>query len=201
MLQKDNIYIESLTDKEIVDAILRRDARITRLYLYELCYPLFKARFDKYFTDCETCLEFINDIYIYIMTPSKRTGKCYLDSFGFECRFMRWLKIVAENYCYQKFKKKMPIVENPDGKEGCSDRKAPDPISPDINAINQHDVEIVLGLMPNKRYRSLIQLRYVEDKTNEETAEILGMSMDNYYNKHKLAKEQFVSILRKEGLV
>lgn len=201
MKKVDKEYIESLSDQEIKQAILYRDSRVTRLYFYELCYPLFKVRFDKYFTDCETCLEFINDIYIYIMTPSKKTGKCYLDSFGFECRFMHWLKIVAENYCYQKFKKKMPITENPDGKKDGSDRKGPDPISPDIKAINQHDVEVVLSLMPNKRYRSLIQLRYVEDKTNEETAEILGMSMDNYYNKHKLAKQQFVSILKKEGLV
>ena len=37
--------------------------------------------------------------------------------------------------------------------------------------------------------------------SNEETAETLGMSMDNYYNKHKLAKEQFAKILRKEGLI
>ena len=44
-------YIESLTDEEIVSAILNRDTRITRLYLYEKCYPLFKACYDKYYTD------------------------------------------------------------------------------------------------------------------------------------------------------
>ena len=56
-------------------------------------------------------------------------------------------------------------------------------------------------MMPNSRYRELIRYRYVEEKTNEETAELLGMSMDNYYNKHRLAKEQLKRILRKEGLV
>ena len=35
-------------------------------------------------------------------------------------------------------------------------------------------------------------------KTNEETAKELGMSMENYYNKHKLAKEQYERIYRKE---
>ena len=45
------------------------------------------------------------------------------------------------------------------------------------------------------------ELSKLEEKSNEETAEILGMSMDNYYNKHKLAKEQFAKILRKEGLI
>ena len=56
-------------------------------------------------------------------------------------------------------------------------------------------------MMPNLRYRNLIELRYVKEKTNEETADILGMTMDNYYNKHKLAKAQFCNILRKEGLL
>lgn len=46
-----------------------------------------------------------------------------------------------------------------------------------------------------------LELRYVEEKTNEETAMVLEMTMDNYYNKHKLAKAQFCNILRKEGLL
>lgn len=52
--------------------------------------------------------------------------------------------------------------------------------------------------MPNKRYSELIHLRYLELKTNEETAKELGMSLENYYNKHKLAKEQYERIFRKE---
>ena len=52
--------------------------------------------------------------------------------------------------------------------------------------------------MPNKRYRNIIRLRYLEQKTNEETAEALGMTMDNYYNKHKLAKAQYEKVCRKE---
>ena len=191
-------YIDSLTDKEIVSAILGRDTRITRLYLYEKCYPLFKARYDKYYTDCESCVEFINEIYIYIMTPGVKTGKCYLSTFGFSCSLTCWLKIVAENYCHQLFKKRLEMVDAP---ERLGDRKMSEPYSPNIESLNRHDVEVMLGLMTNDRYRELIRLRNVEEKSNEETAEILGMSMDNFYNKHKLAKEQFAKVLRKEGLI
>ena len=120
MKQEDRLYIESLTDKEIVEAILRRDAKITRLYLYEMYYPLFKARYDKYYTNCETCLEFINEIYVYIMTPGVKSGKCYLASFGYSCRFEHWLKIVVENYCHQLYKKKDELIDNTDNK---GDRK------------------------------------------------------------------------------
>ena len=193
-----NIAIATLTDKEIVQAILCRDPFITKEFLYRKCYPLFKVRYDKYYTDCDSCVEFINEIYTYIMTPGIKTGKCYLSTFGFSCSLTCWLKIVVENYCHQLFKKRIDVIDIP---EGAGDRKTPESISPNIDSLNKHDVEIVLGSMPNKRYSSLIRLRYVEEKSNEETAELLGMSMDNYYNKHKLAKEQFVKILRKEGLI
>ncbi len=189
--------IECLTDQEIVSAILAKDATVTRLYLYELCYPLFKARYDKYYTDCASCIEFINAIYIYIMTPGPKTGKCYMETFGFSCRLMHWLKIVSENYCRQLFQKKLEFSDS----EEATDRNMGDSISLDMKAVNTTDIRTVLALMPNKRYSSLIHYRYVEDRTNEETAKILGMSMDNYYNKHKLAKAQFVTILKKEGLI
>ena len=63
---------------------------------------------------------------------------------------------------------------------------------------NREDVLAILKLMPNKRYSELIRLRYLEEYTNEETAEALGMTMENYYNKHKLAKAQYIRIYRKE---
>jgi len=198
MKKEEREYIESLTDKEVVKAILERDTKVTRLYLYEMYYPLFKARYDKYYTDCESCLEFINEIYVYIMTPRSKFSRCYLASFEFGCRFEHWLKIVVENYCHQLFKKKLVIVDNP---EPVSDRKPIDTTTLNIEGLNHADVNAMLNLMRNKRYRDLIRYRYVEEKTNEETAELLGMSMDNYYNKHKLAKEQFSNVLREEGLL
>lgn len=198
MRQIDKRYIESLSDQEIVQAILDRDTRVTRLYLYEMYYPLFKTRFDKYYTDCESCPEFIHEIYVYIMSPGPQTGECYLASFKFGCRFEHWLKIVVENYCHQLFKKKPKTTEN---SEEASDRNLPETTTIDMKSLNQADVNAMLNRMRNKRYRDLIRYRYVEEKTNEETAELLGMSMDNYYNKHKRAKEQFINVLKEEGLI
>lgn len=200
MKQEDRQYIESLTDREIVDAILHRDAVITRLYLYQKCYPLFKARYDKYYTDCDTCVEFINQIYLLIMTPRRSTGVSPLQTFGFRCTLTMWLKIIAENYCKQLFRKK---VDFSNGVSTESDRLniQDGSLDLDFRSIYAGDVVRILDMMPNLRYRNLIELRYVKEKTNEETADILGMTMDNYYNKHKLAKAQFCNILRKEGLL
>lgn len=198
MRKADKEYIDSLTDQEVVAAILDRDTRITRLYLYEKCYPLFSACFNKYYTDCESCIEFINEIYTYILYPLPTTGRCHLGAFGFTCQLTWWLKVVIENYCRQLFKKRIPLNQDEDSE---SDRKHVISESLDIHSINRMDVEAVLSLMRNSRYRALIRFRYLEEKSNEETAELLGMSMDNYYNKHRLAKEQFATVLRKEGLL
>lgn len=67
-----------------------------------------------------------------------------------------------------------------------------------MSTINKMDIERLLQLMPNKRYSQLIRLRYMKSFTHEETAKALGMTMANYYNKHKLAKEQFVKIYNME---
>jgi len=71
----------------------------------------------------------------------------------------------------------------------------------DVSRLDKRDVQALLMQMPNIRYRRLIELRYVQEKTNEETATALDMTMQNYYNKHKLAKAQFYAVLRKEGLL
>ena len=200
MKQEDQQYIDSLTDQEVVNAVLKRDAVITRLYFYEKCYPLFKACYDKYYTDCETCVEFINQIYLLVMTPRKSTGEAPLQTFGYRCTLTMWLKIIAENYCKQLFKVKIDF-SNPEKITSDRFKNNDDSLDLVFRSIYSSDVKRVLEMMPNTRYRHLIELRYVEEKTNEETAMALEMTMDNYYNKHKLAKAQFCNILRKEGLL
>ena len=193
--------IRQLSDKDIVKAIIAKDAEVTKLFFYEKCYPLFKSVFEKYETDCNDCIEFINEIYVHIMVKSSKSGLSKLEGFGFNCTLTNWLKIVTENYCHQVFKKKkrMPIDEKPDGSDSLS--QTSDSIGIDLHLLNLSDLEKLLGMMPNERYRQLIRYRYLDGHTNEETADMLGMKMDNYYNKHRLAKKQFRQILKKEKLI
>lgn len=193
-------------DLEVAQAILHRDEAVTKRYLYQQCYPLFKRYFDGYYTDCENCIEFINEIYVLIMTPSRKTGRCRLMSYRGESTLTKWLKSVCTFYCFSRFelKNRQPETEtispqNPE-KSNSGDRKQPkEPsIDEDLSMFQREDVEVILGLMKNKRYSQLIRLRHVELRTDKETAEALGMSMDNYYNKHRLAKEMFEKTLRKE---
>lgn len=196
------IYSEDL---QIAKALIRRDEMVTRKYFYQQCYPLFKSIYDNYYTDCTNCKEFIDEIYIVVLAPSKITGKCQMENFRGESTLASWIKTACLYYCYKQYeaKEKMPKYErlpSPDGKDD-DDRNDSiyGSIEIDFSNLNHQDALTILKQMPNKRYSELIRLRYLELKTNEETAKALGMTMDNYYNKHKLAKEQYERIFRKEA--
>lgn len=192
--------IANFTDQEIVKAILDRDTFVTKEFLYGKCYPLFKTIYDKYYTDCENCFELINEIYVYIMIPQKNTGISKLAAFDFRCTLTMWLKVVIVNYCHQLYARRIEIDKDSDVG---SDRNIPDggSLTENTHRIDMEDVRKILSMMPNQRYRKLIEYRYVDDKTNEDTAMLLAVTMSNYYNMHKRAKAQYCEVLRKEGLL
>ena len=191
---------DHLDDRGIVKAILSRDSDVTINYLYKQCYPLFKSIYDKYYTDCDSWNELVNEIYVYIMVPGKETGISKLAAFQFRCSLTTWLKVVTENYCHQLYTKKLDIIgENTIDTDIFS--RIEHSLDFDFKSINMADIRNIIEMMPNQRYRRLIEYRYVLERSNEETAALMSMTMANYYNKHKLAKAQFVAALRKEGLV
>ena len=192
--------IEQLSDNQIVDALLRRDSSITRLFLYKKCRPLFRSIYQRYYTDCTDEVELINEIYLFIMTPAKSTGRNRLEGFSYRCSFTLWLKIVAEHYCHSLYAHKLDSDEN---FSVDSDRNADESLSlvSESNTLTMADANRILYAMPNERYRSLIRLRYLEERTNEEVAALLGLSMANYYNVHLRAKNQWCDMLKQEGLL
>lgn len=199
------IYTEDL---QIAKSLINRDERVTRDYYYKDCYPLFKSIYDNYYTDCKCCKEFMDEIYIVVLAPSKITGKCQMENFRGESTLRTWLKTACLYYCYNRFKLKPPIFEplprDPEKKDDdddvFSDRKKDESLSNpiDFSGMNRADVETLLSMMPNTRYRNIIRLLYLEQKTPKEVAEALGMSMDNYYNKRILAEKQYMQVCRKE---
>ena len=133
-----------------------------------------------------------------------------MENFKGESTLTSWLKTACLYYCYKKYesKSRMPIYEplvflNNQEKEddGGRDEEKFGSIEIDFNNLNREDALVILKRMPNKRYSEIIRLRYLELLTNEETANELGMTMENYYHKHRLAKAQYIRIHRKEELL
>ena len=193
-------------DKSIARALIKRDEKITKQYFYIQCYPLFKSLYDNYYTDCETCLDFIHEMYVLLLTPGKKTGKCQMENFRGESTLTSWIKTACLFYCYHKYeiKKNMPknepfkFVTDESGDSSDSSEEQFPSIDIDLSNLDRSDVDVILSMMPNKRYRELIKLRFLEQKTDSETAESLGMIMSNYYNKKILAVKQFNATLAKE---
>lgn len=204
MSMKQNAdWLNGMSDLDVVNAILLRDRNVTQQYLYIKCYPLFKSVYDNYYTDCQSCVEFINEIYIHLLTPKNDTGECKLQSFRFGSTLTTWLKTVAVYYCYGKYRKKneidfVPEINERSETQGDRFDAYSSSMYVESNPSGYSDIETILDLMPNKRYSQIIRLRYVENRTNEEAAEMLGMSMDNFYNKHRRARLQFIQVLEKE---
>lgn len=201
------LYTEDL---QIAKSLIDRDERVTRRYYYEQCYPLFKSIYDNFYTDCKCCKEFMDEIYIVVLAPSKITGKCQMENFRGESTLASWLKMACLYYCYNKYelKQRMPVYEplphdpeKDDDDDPFGDRSKQEELSNpiDFSGMNRADVEVLLSMMPNTRYRNIIRLLHLEQKTHKEVAEVLGMSMDNYYNKRILAEKQYRQICGKEA--
>ena len=191
-------------DRSVVSAILLRDQKVTQQYLYVKCYPLFKSVYDNYYTDCQSCLEFIHEIYAHLLSPHEDTKLCKLQTFQFGSTLMTWLKTVAVYYCYARYRRKNSlsfVEEKGSSEDHQSDRfdHYSASIYEEASTMSRDDVESLLSMMPNKRYSMIVRMRYIDGMTNEETAAALQMSMDNFYNKHMRAKKQFYDILKKEG--
>lgn len=146
-------------DLQIAKSLINRDERVTRRYYYEQCYPLFKSIYDNYYTDCACCKEFMDEIYIVVLAPSKVTGKCQMENFRGESSLRSWLKTACLYYCYNKYelKKRMPVYEplphdpekNDEDCEVLGDRSKQEELSNpiDFSGMNRADVVALLSMM------------------------------------------------------
>lgn len=188
-------------DLDIAKAIMQCDVKVTMQYMYKYCYPIFKAFYNRYFTDCQNCREFIDSIYVLIMTPGIKSKKSPLSNFRGESSLKTWLRNAALTYCYHCFKKRINTVELPSGASETEEidlDKFVGTSSIDMSELNRMDEEAiiksVLRRMPNRRYSQLLSLYMLDKMTHADIAVKMGMSMPNYYNKRKLAKDQYEQI-------
>lgn len=196
------LRIRDLDDHQLVDLLLKRISWATHEFLYGKSYPIFKSLHNRFKDFLRTeLIDFIHDAYVDIIEPRKKAVKSKLETFTYRSTLQTWMSVVTTRYCYSKIKADMVNASTKILEE--SDRFFEDLVSNSINdnIFDMEDVNKMLSAMRNPRYRELIRKRYVEGKTDKETAAELGLVMDNYYNRHRLAKVQFVNVLKEEGLL
>lgn len=211
-VKEPRVFYEDLA---VAQALLKKDKKVTTEFYYKGCFPIFSCLFRIYETDCESPLELMNQIYMLILSPSKRTGRCQLENFKGESTLRSWIASVAKYYCYGVFKKKVVSSEvifeaggdrlkreNTLIRKGTNEEIMDDDrfgsVEMDTTNMIKEDFMSLISLMPNKRYAEVIRLFKLENYSNTEVANILGMSMANLYNLKLRAEKQFELVCRKE---
>lgn len=211
-IKEPRVFYEDLA---IAQALLKKDKKVTAEFYYKGCFPIFNCLFSKYETDCESPLELMNQIYLLILSPSKKTGKCQLENYKGESTLRSWIKAVAKYYCYGVYKEK--VVSSEEKFEAGGDRFKRENtllkietngefidddrfglVELDTTNMLKEDLMSLIAIMPNKRYAEVIRLFKLENYSNNEVADILEMSMANLYNLKLRAEKQFELVCRKE---
>lgn len=164
-----------MTDKEIVEALIAHDAKVTQQFFYTDCRPLFisiiRNIFGPHTIDYD---EIINEIYVLLMEKDARR----LREFDFRSTLFKWLKTTAIRHCL-RLKEGGKVIDN-ESKEPLDKREKDADTTESSQA--KMDLERLLSQMKNQRYVMVIRLLVIDDRPPEEVASLLMVKVENLYN-------------------
>lgn len=177
-------------DQQIINALINRDEKVTKLFFFKSCRPLFISVIKNVFDYEVDYDEFVNELYIYIMENDARR----LRQFQGRSSLYQWLKVVAIRYFMAK---RNIMIENSsndhliDVVNNYHDDK-------ENKMTSKMDISHLLSLMNNKRYAYVIRRLIIEDAEPKTVAEELSITVDNLYNVKKRAIASMTQIVLKE---
>lgn len=178
-------------DKEIVEALIARDANITQQFFFKDCRPLFLSIINKVFDYKVDYSEFVNEFYLYLM----ENNACRLKQFEGRSTIYQWLKIVAIRYFISKRDK---LIDNESNDTPLDSVIADELVENETVTTAGLDVERLFSLMPNKRYVYVIRRLVLEDVEPNVVAGELATNVDNLYNIKKRAIAAITEIALKD---
>ena len=177
-----------MTDKEIVEGLIARDEKITRMFFFVKCRPLMYSIIGRVFTFSVDYDELINELYLHIM----ENDAARLRTFSYGSSIFQWIKTVAIRFFQQKRDR---IIENqskePPYIEGGS-------VEPHVSVAISMDLKSIISRIDNPRYRLVLQKLLLEDLAPEEVAKQMGVTVANLYNIKKRAMTAFLAIANKD---
>lgn len=176
-------------DRAIVEALLRRDPFVTRLFFYRNCRPLFISLINRLSTETQRWEydEVVNEIYTLLMEDDGRR----LRTFTFSCSLYQWLKVVAMRHLTAHTER---VVIDSESKEPLLQQESD---SAETSSARM-DVERLLSMMPNQRYVEVIRKLMLEGYDSEELARDMGIRVSNLYNIKRRAMAQLTEVAQKD---
>lgn len=182
-------------ERRIINGLLTRDNKITKVFFFTKCRPMFHNMIHNVFRDKADYDELVNDLYLYLMEQDGRR----LRSFGQNdtedndqntaFALIKWLKTTAWRYFADKAEREQSIEERrkfvivEDGEELDVDVEDKSFKDPGIDI----DAEIFFDMIKLERDREVLKKYFVEDLEPDVISEQFGVSKENLYNIKKRA--------------
>lgn len=188
--------LSDYSDRQIVQALLDRDEKVTAVFFFEEMKPVITHHFNSFYTDCSSVEELTSQLYLHLLTPSVATGKCGLESFRADSSLAGWFFRVTRNYCSALYRKR---GQNEAATQPLTNVDVY--LSEDINTkdLDRADLQVVLGQVSaghkNENFAKAIMLRYVDDLSIEDTAKALNVSRRNCDTILFRARREMVNVL------
>ena len=185
-------YSRKMTDRQIIEALIVRDGKVTQQFFFKDCRPLFTSIIHKVFNYQVDYDEFVNEFYLHLMENEAHR----LRQFQGRSSLYQWLKVVAIRYFIDKRDRMIdsepeePLIDNTDRLGYCDEEQS-------IAA--RMDVERLFLSMPNKRYVYVIKRLMIDGADPKAVAMELKISVDNLYNIKKRAIASMTEVALKDN--
>ena len=180
-----------MTDQQIIEALIARDAQVTKQFFFENCRSLFSSIMRYVFSYEVDYDEFVNEFYLYLM----ENDAYRLRQFQGRSTIYQWMKIIAIRYFVSKrdsmidMESKDSLLDSVVQNEAVDEEKA---------MMAKMDLEHLFSLMPNRRYVYVLKRLLLQEAEPKVVAQELMTNVDNLYNIKKRAIAALTEIALKE---
>lgn len=180
-----------MTDQEIISSLIAHDPKVTAQFFFKDCRPLFisiiRRVFGNQIVDND---EIISELYVLLMENDARK----LRTFKYESTLFQWLKTIAVRHCLE-LRRRGKMIDNESQEPLVNSGKN---LSYVESSQAKMDVESLLRQMNNQRYALVIHLLMIEEKSPEEVAKQLSITVANLYNIKRRAMKALVEVALKD---
>ena len=180
-----------MTDKEIIEKLIARDERVTSLFFFKNCRPLFLSIIRYVFSYEVDYEEFVNEFYLYLMEENASK----LRQFEGRSSIYQWLKITAIRYFIAK-RNRMIDMAPKDTPLGITTNG--EMVDEESETVARMDIASLFERMSNKRYVYVIRRLVLDDAEPKDVARELQVSVENLYNIKKRAIASMTQIALNE---
>ena len=180
-----------MTDKEIIEKLIARDERVTSMFFFKNCRPLFLSIIRYVFSYEVDYEEFVNEFYLYLMEENA----CKLRQFEGRSSIYQWLKITAIRYFIAK-RNRMIDMAPKDTPLGITTHD--EMVDEESETVARMDIASLFERMSNKRYVYVIRRLVLDDAEPKDVARELQVSVENLYNIKKRAIASMTQIALNE---